>query len=137
MRKVVFILIALVAFNLQAQNKGAENNSKKTPEEMATKRTKQMTSDLDLSEAQQKEVLELNLKNAKVYSKFRGKSRSDFSEEERKVMRSKMKEIQVENQKEMKGILTEAQFAKWERIQKERMDKARSQRGSSQKNKKQ
>ena len=41
MRKVVFVLIALVAFNAQAQNKGSQNRGNMTPEEMASKRTEQ------------------------------------------------------------------------------------------------
>ena len=144
MRKVVFVLIALIAFNAQAQSKGSQNKSKMTPEEMATKRTDQMTKDLDLTETQQKDVLALNLKNAETFSKFRGKKRSDFSEEERKEMRSKMKAAQVENQNAMKEILTDEQYTAWDKMQKERMEKAKSQRGNpnnqqgnSKKNKKQ
>lgn len=131
MKKVIFALLVLIAFNAQAQKNGSENRSNMTPEEMATSRTKQMTADLDLTEEQQKEVLAINLKNAETFGKLRGKRRSDLSEDERSALRSKMKEMQTENQKAMKKILTDEQYAKWDKMQKERMNRARNQRGNS------
>lgn len=133
MKKIVFVLIAIIALNAQSQNKGPQNRSNMTPEEMATKRTERMTTDLDLTEDQQKEILAINLKSAEVFGKFRGKKRDDFSEEEREEMRSKMKELQAENQEKMKKILSEEQYAKWEKMLKERMEKGRGKRGNPQK----
>ncbi len=132
MKKVVFVLIALIAFSVQAQREGSGNRSNMTPEEMATSRTKQMTKDLDLTEVQQSKVQAINSKNAETFGKLRGKRRSDLSEDERSALRSKMREIQTENQKEMKKILTDEQYKKWDKMQKERKNRGRNQRGNSQ-----
>ena len=129
MKKLIVALIALTAFstqNLQAQNRG-----NMTPEEMAESRTKQMTKDLDLTEVQQKEVAEINLKSANKVGKLRGRGQN-LSEDERKALRSKMRDAQVSMQKDMKGILTEEQYKKWDKMQKEMMNKRREQRGNSQ-----
>lgn len=132
MKKIVFVLVALIAFNAQAQ-KGQQNRSEMSPEEMATKRTEQMTSDLDLTEDQQKLVQEINLENSKIVGELRGKRGKDMSDDERSAMRTKMKALQTENQEAMKEVLTEEQYIKWDKMQKEKMEKARGQRGNKKK----
>lgn len=120
MKNVVFVLIALIAFNVQAQKgEHARKGSNMTPEQMATMRTKQMTLALDMSDAQQKDVLALNLKNAEKFSKARGE-RKELTEEERYEMKNKMLDMQIANQRAMKNILNEEQFGKWRKIQNSR-----------------
>ena len=130
MRKIVFVLIALIAISTQAQKKGSQNRNNGTPEEMATKRTAQMTKDLNLTEDQQATILALNVQNAEAFGKLRGKNRNELSDEERKEIRSKMKELQASNQKAMKEVLDDEQYTKWDEMQKERMDNAKKQRGN-------
>ena len=129
MKKLIVALIALIAIN--THNAQAQNRGNMSPEEMAESRTKQMTKDLDLTEVQQKEVAAINLKSANEVGKLRGRGQN-LSEDERKALRSKMRDAQVSMQKDMKGILSEEQYKKWDKMQKEMMNKRREQRGNSQ-----
>ena len=76
MKKLVIIIMALVAMQVTAQEhrKEHEKEAKKerihkqmnfTPEEIATLQTKKMVLRLDLTEAQQREIHKINLTNAK------------------------------------------------------------------------
>ena len=122
MKKVAFVLIALIAFNAQAQKGEHHKKRDLTPEQMATMRTKQMTLAIDLSEAQQKDVLALNLKNAEKFSKSRGE-RKELTEEERYEMKNKMLDAQIANQRAMRKILNDDQYERWRKMQKSRMSK--------------
>ena len=74
MKKIVFILLALIALKVSAQEKNERPNRERgekmeryqdfSAEEMATLQTKKMTLHLDLNESQQKEIKKLNLENA-------------------------------------------------------------------------
>lgn len=128
MKKVVFVLIALIAFNVQAQKEHQGKKNNMTPEQMATLRTKQMTLDLDLNEKQQQEVLAINQKNAETFGKMKGKMK-DLSDDERFEMKNKMLDMQIANQKAMKNILDEEQFEKWKKMQKSRMNKMKKKHG--------
>lgn len=122
MKKVVFVLITLIAFNAQAQKGPHHKKSDLTPEQMATTRTKQMTLALDLSEAQQSDVLDLNVKNAEKFSKSKGE-RKELTEEERYEMKNKMLDAQIANQRAMRKILNDDQYPQWRKMQRSKMHK--------------
>lgn len=124
MKKVVFVLIVLLAFNAKAQRGEHHKKNDLTPEQIATMRTKQMTLALDLSEAQQNDVLVLNAKNAEKFSKPKGE-RKELTKEERFEMKNNMLDTQIANQRAMKNILNEAQYMYWKKIQKSRINKMR------------
>ena len=134
MKKLVLIVIALVALQVSAQEdkkehrKGAKKERMHkqmnfTPEEMATLQTKKMVLSLDLTEAQQREIHKINLANAKVrQAKMEGrkKVREDNKEEkpskeDRYKMMNERLDKQISNKKEMKTILSKEQFEKWEK----------------------
>ena len=56
MKKLAFVLIALIAFNTQAQERPTREKRDLSPEQMATLKTKKMTLHLDLNESQRKEI---------------------------------------------------------------------------------
>lgn len=127
MRKVVFVLIALVAFNVQAQKGEYQKKSDLTPEQMATIRTKQLTLAIDLSEDQEQKVLALKLKNAENFSKPKGE-KSELTDEQRYEMKIKMLDMQIANQREMKKILNDDQYERWRKMKKSHLNKMKNAR---------
>ncbi|MFH6768886.1 DUF4890 domain-containing protein [Gaetbulibacter aquiaggeris] len=137
MKKIVFILLALIAIKVTAQEKNERPNRERgekmeryqdfSPEEMATLQTKKMTLHLDLNESQQKEIKKLNLENA-VERKARMEAHkaqkesgniAKPSKEARLEMMNERLDHQIEIKAKMKKILNEDQFAKWEKSQEE------------------
>ena len=133
MKKVIAIVFLSLSFltNAQEERERANKMQDYTPEEMAQVQTKQMTLDLDLTEAQQKQVQQINLENAKErkakYEARENASKSSEKEKPSKDERLKMKneqlDRQIEMKKKMKSILNEDQYKKWEEISKERREK--------------
>ena len=117
MKKLAFVLIALIAFNTQAQEKPTREKSNLSAEQMATLKTKKMTLHLDLNESQRREVKALNLEIAKERKemKVNRKNRKELTQDERFSMKSKMLDKQIAFKSKMKKILNEEQFAKWEK----------------------
>ncbi|AOW21687.1 hypothetical protein [Urechidicola croceus] len=120
MKKLAFVLVVLFAINTQAQQRMDRQQRVKdlTPEQFATLQTKKMTLDLDLSEDQQKKVQKLNQEIAENLKKARENRDEDLTQDERFEIKNKMLDKQIAHQKEMKKILNEEQFEKWQKIRK-------------------
>jgi len=134
MKKIILIVLALAAIQVNAQN-GKQNfrngdrigNGQRmsdfTPEEIAQLQTKKMTLLLDLTEAQQKKVEKLHLENAKERQAFRETRQANredgsgkrLSKEERLEMMNGRLDKQIEMKQKMKKILNSDQFEKWEK----------------------
>lgn len=72
-----------------------------TAEQIAQKRTEMMTKKLELNEAQEQKVYQVNLENVKLMEKHR----------------MQMKAERQAEAEQMKGILTTDQFVKWSQMQ--------------------
>lgn len=145
MKKIFLIALAFVSLQMTAQEKRdhherkqkmerAERMSEYTPEEMAQLQTKQMTLDLDLTEAQQKQIMAVNLKNAQSRKAMmedrkarmeEHKEAKEISKEEKLKMKNDMLDRKIEMKKQMKEILNKEQYEKWEAMAKEKMSKGR------------
>jgi len=121
MKKIAVILLALITFQVNAQDKKGKRMQFE-PQEMAQIQTKKMTLHLDLSEAQQKKIMALNLKNAEkrkaaIQNRLKAK---ESSEKAKPTKAQKLKSInakldaKIETKKEMKAILNADQYKKWE-----------------------
>ena len=127
MKKLIVIAIALFTLQINAQERGEKRVDRPdfTPEEMAQLQTKKMTLDLDLTEAQQREVAKINLENAKArkakMEAFKGKKEKMKGErpskEELLNMKNEMLDAQIANKQKMKRVLNEKQLEKWEKHQ--------------------
>ncbi|WP_340112315.1 DUF4890 domain-containing protein [Maribellus mangrovi] len=122
MKKLGLVLLALFAFTVVtvAQNRGQRDFD---PKERAKRQTEELTKELDLNKDQQKKVLELNEKYSEKMSAMFEDMRSGGGD--REAMREKMGKLRDEQNKEMKKILTEDQYKKYEKYLEER----RSRRG--------
>lgn len=136
MKKIAIALIALITFQANAQHKeeGHHDSRKErlhkmkdiSPEDMAQLHTKKLTLALDLTDAQQKKINALNLKHAKVKKakmeariKDKEATKKRSQEQRLKAMNERL-DAQIAHKKEMKAILNEKQYEKWERLQAKR-----------------
>ena len=80
---------------------------------------------LDLSEAQQKEVQKILLEREEKFENLRNEKNKEreLSKEELFERKSDMLDDQIAMKQQMKSILTEAQFAKFEKMKQKRQDK--------------
>src|SRR5690606_35918944 len=131
MKKIALLTLVFITSFAQAQEKmqSKQRMHDYTPEEMAQVQTKQLTLDLDLNEAQQKQVETLFLENAKTrkakmeqrnLSGAEKSSKASLSKEEKLTMKNESLEQQKEMKAEMKQVLSKDQYAKWEKLREER-----------------
>ncbi len=144
MKKLVLIALAFATLQATAQgDKKREGNHQKqerihknsdfSPEEMATVRTKKMTLDLDLTEAQQRDIQKINLVKAKerqtkmkAHKKMRQNKKSEKpSKDERFNRMNERLDNQIAHKKQMKSILSKEQFEKFEKMSKRKEMKQR------------
>ncbi|WP_250434577.1 hypothetical protein [Hanstruepera flava] len=146
MKKLVLIALALITLQATAQERKdrqkmdkkerAERMSQYTPEEIAEIQTKQMTLQLDLSEAQQKQIMVINVENAKSrkammekrQKAMEDKEKMELTKEDKLKIKNDMLDRQIAMKKQMKDILNKEQYEKWEAMAKEKMKKGRHQK---------
>ena len=117
MKKLGFLVLFAMLFATisMAQDRGMGNFD---PKEMAKRQTEELTKTLDLNKDQQKKVLDLNLKQAEKMQAMREEMRNGGGD--REAMRGKMMQLREEQNKEMKKVLTESQYKKYEKYLEER-----------------
>jgi hypothetical protein len=125
MKKLALIIVLFSGVVLTAQRHEGKRNGMKDldSEQMATLQTKKMTLNLDLNETQQKEVKTLLLSEADFrkskMARRNGKKEEENrpSKDERFAMQNERLDRMIALKTEMKKILTETQFEKWEKMQ--------------------
>lgn len=130
MKKVILLGLLMIGFMGLAQNERGENRHRAnledlSPEQMATLQTKRMTLDLDLNEAQQKQLQKINLDQAtsrekKMKEMKAKKERGEMSKptsEERYAMQTAKLDKQIAHKAQMKQLLSKEQYEKWEKMQ--------------------
>lgn len=131
MKSLAVILVLFTTLGVMAQKqeghhyrKGEKMNL--TPEQRATLQTKELTLTLDLSEAQQKQVMQLALEEAKyrqekwedIKTKREGDDAEKPTAEEHFEMKNAMLDRQIAYQQNMKKVLTEQQYETWKKMKK-------------------
>ncbi|RAR47540.1 hypothetical protein [Flavobacterium lacus] len=145
MKNLIVTAILLIGFLTVAQEKSLQNQERKarmenreslTPEQQAELQVKRMTLDLDLNAKQQAEIKKIVLDQAKKREtkKTEWKANKDagksLNQDERFAMKNQMLDEQIAMKAELKKILTEGQFSKWEAKQAYRKEKMQDRRGS-------
>lgn len=87
------------------------------PEERAKRVTEKMATELELSEEQKSQILELNLEQAK--------QRQVEMDREMELRKKRSEEMKA-HQEKIQSILTEEQRTKWEELKSEQREKRRS-----------
>lgn len=119
MKNLILITVLAFAISAQAQQKRyAVKSNSFSPEEMATLQSKRMTLNLDLTKVQQQEVHQLllekfELRQAKINARSDEKEKPTKADKYQRMNASLDQKIETKSQ--LKSILTEAQYKKWER----------------------
>lgn len=145
MKKAVMALMLLAGLTAVAQKgerthrDGYRSMKDWTPEQVATLKTKKMTLALDLTTSQQDQVNVLHLENAKLRQakmeerkaqKEAGESKK-LTSDERYALANARLDRQIAQKAEMKKILTEAQYEKWQKIMYQGRKHREGKRGNS------
>lgn len=100
------------------------------PEDFAKRQTREIGEAVGFTEGQEAKVYDLNLKFAKKRQELRsGGSFRELDDQARQEMREKMNALDSGKDKEMKSILTEDQFRKYEAYRQERLQRMRERPG--------
>jgi Spy/CpxP family protein refolding chaperone len=120
MKKIILTLglMASIGLSAMAQQRGGERPS---PEQRATKMTEKMAEELSLTADQKKQVLEINLAQAKKMDQERQDQMK--ANEARKAEMDARREEMKKQDEQIKAVLTEEQLGKWEEIKLEAKDR--------------
>jgi Spy/CpxP family protein refolding chaperone len=126
MKRLAFLLVAVLIGTTvaMAQNRGGQRQF--DPEEMAKRQTEQFKTELELNDTQAEKMEKVLLKS---YNEMTALRQEMTGEEDRTKMREKMTEWRANQQKELKKILTDEQFAKYEKLMEERRANRRGRPG--------
>ncbi|NAY92233.1 hypothetical protein GTQ34_09905 [Muricauda sp. JGD-17] len=129
MKQLVVVLVVLTTIGAMGQRHEGRGMDKGfhhdlTPEQLATLKTKKLTLALDLTQAQQDEVMKLSLVEAENRKarreEIKGKKESgDWEEptpEQRFEMENARLDRQIAQQQKMKQVLTEEQYEVWKKM---------------------
>lgn len=108
-------LVLISLSTMAQQRRGGERPS---PEERATRMTERLAEELQLTDAQKAQVLEINLENVKNQEA----KRAEMTDARKKEMEARREEMKKQDAK-IKEVLTEEQKVKWEEIKKENREK--------------
>lgn len=127
MKKIIFLAMTLFmvsAVTSQAQER--QQREKMTPEQQATRTVEQLNKELTLTEKQQTDLKKWYTDSYTQRAKNMEKNRDN-----REAMRETMKKDQEATQAQLKKVLTEEQFKKYQENEKKRMEQRqnRGQRG--------
>ena len=125
---LAFTTLSITAQGRKQQHKKGEGMNKHimkdmTPEEVANLRTKKMTLDFNLTDAQQKKIYDLNLASTKERrTKIDERKKAHENDSDKKPSKDEHYKIlnerldkQIAHKTEMQSILGKDQFQKWER----------------------
>ena len=107
----------MISLSTMAQRKGGERPS---AEERAQKNTERMAEALTLTDAQKKQILDINLEYAKKNEAEMAERKAEM-EARRAMVEAKKAELKEQDAK-IQAVLTEEQRAKWTEIKAEKMN---------------
>jgi len=120
MKKLIIASGLLVMISLSTFAQQGKGGEKPNPEERAKQMTEKLASELELNEAQKKQVLAINMEYAK--------KREAEMEAQKAEMEARKKERQ-EQEAKIQAVLTEDQKAKWVELKDERKEHRKSRPG--------
>lgn len=120
-------MMVMISLSTMAQKRDGE---RPTPEQRAKMSTEKMTEQLQLSEDQQKQILDINLEYAKKREAEMAERRA-AAEQRRSLMEAMRAELKAQDE-QIQSVLTEEQRAKWEELKAERRSDRRRDRPNAQ-----
>lgn len=140
MKTWILAVVLAIGINAGAQErKQRHEHVKMNPEQRTELQVKQMTLALDLSDKQMADIKTLMLDRNKKTEDFRIKRKTDkeagkkLTGDEKFQLKSKMLDNRITMKREMKKILTEGQYEKWEKMKKNSIHKMKKRHDSMKK----
>ena len=118
MKKIGFLIVALLLTGGMAMAQGPRNGKKMDPKERAEKMTERMAKEYSLNEAQKKDLLEANMALTEKMA-----NRAEDKKAEMEELRKEMQNNRDAYDAKLKKILTEEQYAAYSKKQAERQKK--------------
>lgn len=118
MKKIGFLIVALLLTGGMAMAQGPRNGKKMDPKERAERMTERMAKEYSLNEAQKKDLLEANMAFTEKMA-----NRAEDKKTEREELRKEMQDNRDAYDAKLKKILTEEQYAAYSKKQAERQKK--------------
>ena len=118
MKKIGFLIVALLLTGGMAMAQGMRNGKKMDPKERAEKMTERMAKEYSLNEAQKKDLLEANMALTEKMA-----NRAEDKKAEKEELRKEMQNNRDAYDAKLKKILTEEQYAAYSKKQAERQKK--------------
>ena len=118
MKKIGFLIVALLLTGGMAMAQGPRNRNKMNPKERAERMTERMAKEYSLNEAQKKDLLEANMALTEKMA-----NRAEDKKAEREELRKEMQNNRDAYDAKLKKILTEEQYAAYSKKQAERQKK--------------
>ncbi|HPW71523.1 MAG TPA: DUF4890 domain-containing protein [Bacteroides graminisolvens] len=118
MKKIGFLIVALLLTGGMAMAQGPRNGKKMDPKERAERMTERMAKEYSLNEAQKKDLLEANMAFTEKMA-----NRAEDKKAEREELRKEMQNNRDAYDAKLKKILTEEQYAAYSKNQAERQKK--------------
>lgn len=118
MKKIGFLIVALLLTGVMAMAQGPRNGNKMDPKERAERMTERMAKEYSLNEAQKKDLLEANMALTEKMA-----NRAEDKKAEREELRKEMQNNRDAYDAKLKKILTEEQYAAYSKKQAERQKK--------------
>lgn len=126
-----FLLAITILFSVAAIAQNNPNNNKRTAEERATRATRMMTANLQLSHEQQSQIHPVLLERERNKDAAREKNSGN-----REAMRSAVRQVNDNADENLKKVLTEEQFEKLQTLREEQRQKAKERKTGESKDKK-
>ena len=126
MKKLIMLLVSALILTTSVIAQEAESARKQlSPEEKARMMTKRLDQKLDLTDAQEAKVLELNLAHARKKAELKNNTATDKS-----AKMEQMKAIRADIDRQLQSILTPEQWAKKQQMDAERKEKHGKNKGT-------
>lgn len=113
MKKMIIASGLMVMISLSTFAQQGKGGEKPNPEERAKQMTERLATELELNEAQKKQVLAINMEYAK---------KREAEMEARKAEMEARKKGQEDHEAKIQAVLTETQKAKWVELKDERKE---------------
>ncbi len=114
---IATFLMAGVAIAQPGKKEGKDDRQQLNPVQVASMKSKKLTLNLDLTDKQQKAVYDVVLKEASFRKeKPSREAMKEMSKDEKIALQSQRLDQQIAVKREMKNILNEEQYARWEKM---------------------
>lgn len=118
MKQIILAIAVLMSFTVFSQNN--PNNNRKPAEERATRATRMMTANLQLSHEQQSQIMPILMERERNKDAARNQHANN-----REAERNAVKKVNSDADERLKEVLTAEQFQKLQTLREEQKQKAK------------